>query len=277
MNEQMNEQSDQRVASSIVVIIEWGGKKPSSSWYNRLHSYGLYSRSPKSTDNEFSLLEWRASQRGSSKMESRRGVILQEGLIVVNSLTLAEDIARWAKNENKAALVQIGHMTVSDFTMSERDFAVFDKLQSAVSKRGPKVVGDSGFYAVTCFDDVKTYSIEADSLPVMCPMCGGSNVQSRMGQLHIYQQYSKILGDMDDYWKGTRFSEGVFEVPVLKANDTQFYPVPKENVSIKLPDLDCPKLLHDAQAEPDEYFHLMDVVYCVSTMQPAHRLEVSIP
>jgi len=41
--------------------------------------------------------------------------------------------------------------------MSERDFAVFDKLQSAVSKRGPKVVGDSGFYAVTCFDDVKTY------------------------------------------------------------------------------------------------------------------------
>lgn len=110
--------SDQGSATTIVVVIEWNGKKPSSTFYNRLHSYGLYSRSPKQADQEFSLLEWRASQRGSKKHESSRGVILQEGLIVVNSLTLAEDIARWAKHENKAALVQIGHMTVSDFTMS---------------------------------------------------------------------------------------------------------------------------------------------------------------
>lgn len=269
----MSDQPEKSASTAIVVIIEWNGKKPSSTFYNRLHAYGLYSRQPSSNSEEFSLLEWRANRQGSNKRESKRGLILQEGLIVVNSLTLAEDIARWAKNENKAALVQIGHMTVSDFTMTERDFQVFDKLQQAVSKRGPKVVGDAGSYAVTCFDDVKTYSIQAESLPVMCPTCGGSNVQSRMGQLHIYQQYDERHDDKYLYWMGTRFGEGSFEVPVLKANEVgTFYPTPK-SAKVNLSTMDLSDEFYTSQSAPDDYFHLMDVAYCVSTMQPMHRLE----
>jgi len=43
----MNDQDD-GVLASIIVLVEWGGRKPSSTVYNRLHSYGLYSREPES-------------------------------------------------------------------------------------------------------------------------------------------------------------------------------------------------------------------------------------
>lgn len=274
---QHDQENKKEATTSIVVLIEWGGKKPSSTWYNRLHSYGLYSRQPNTEgDKEFSLLEWRANQHGDRKRESARGVILQEGVLVVSSMTLAEDIACWAKNENKAALVQIGHMTLSSFTMSERDYEVFDKLQRAVSKRGPKSAGETGSYAVTCFDEVKTYAVDLGAMPVMCPMCGGSNVQSRMGQVSVFQMY-KDTGDAKAYWLRTRFSGGSFEVPDMKQNegDGTFYPVPKQIVgNVETPSILLDDAVLDAIAPDDaSQFHLLDVAYCVSKMPATRRLE----
>lgn len=229
---------DNLSSSSIIVVVEWDGQKPSSTFYNRLHEYGLYSKGR--NKEEFSLYQWRSSRRGKGNTESKNGMVLQEGLIVVNSLTLAKDIMYWAKKEG-AAVVQIGYMNLSDFSMSPEDLEHYRKFETVVSRRGPKPESEKGVYVVTCYDEAKSYEIDAHSIPAMCPMCGGSNIQSRMGRLKRYQPFSKAIAAFDTvetYWLRTRFSSGQFEVPVIAdEHDELFAGLPKEIVTAEVPKL----------------------------------------
>lgn len=271
------EPQDEGVLASIVVLIEWGGVKPSSTFYNRLHSYGLYSRMPgdvKESD-EFDLLQWRASRNGDNKREFKRGVILQEGAIMVNNLQLASDIAGWAKQEG-CMFVHIGHMVTKEFKMSERDLVAFQSLQRNVGKRGPKRQAEVGSYAVTCFSEAKTYQVDLEATPFMCPYCSSSNIAARMGQATSFQ--IDFEGTPEEYWKRTRFSTKTFEVPTMIQN-VKGKPVAK-SPKLTVPEIDLPELI----GMPDEvlawketditkYWNLLDVAYCVSQYTNAQRLE----
>lgn len=264
-----------------VVVIEWNGKKPPSSWYNRLHEYGLFSRSPKGGD--VSLLEWRSKQQGKRKSSSNRGVVLQEGLIAVSSATLARDISAWAEKYG-AEHVEVGKMVTTKFSMSEKDFDHYSRLQSRVTKRGPKV-GDKGFYSVTCYDEVKTFVVEYESLPDTCPTCGGSNIQARMGTRPVFPT-EFTDGNPFAYWVDTRFSNGTFEIPELRPSTKEsVIKHPKRQLGSKIGEsLGIYFPSHDGEdgfsmelnkyigKDFGNYAHTHDVAYCVSKMSLKERV-----
>lgn len=262
-------------SSSIVVVVEWDGKKPSSTFYNRLHEYGLYSKGR--DKSEFSLLEWRSTRKGTLKRDSRNGFVLQEGLIVVSNMTLAKDIKYWAEQEG-AELVQIGFLNLADFKMSPKDIEHYNRFTTVVSRRGPKPESEKGVYIVTCYDEAKSYEVDTTSIPVMCPMCHGSNVQSRMGRLPRYQKYNEQIAQFDtveDYWIRTRFSSGQFEVPFIDdGSDDVFANLPKEIVTAELPKLSktLPAPMKEAmQGDSSISDKVFDAAHCVNKMSEQTR------
>lgn len=266
---------DDGVLASIVVLIEWNGKKPSSTWYNRLHAYGLYSREPESDKAEYSLMDWRASRKGHNKSDAHRGLILQEGAIMVSSVQLANDIAGWAKAEG-CSFVHIGHLVTREFSMSASDQRAFESLQKNIGKRGPKRQAEVGQYAVTCMSEVKTYQCDLEATPFGCPYCGGSNIVARMGTINRFQM--DFEGTAEDYWKRTRFASGTFEVPEMIANKLG-KPVAK-SPKLTVPEIDLPNLINlpiSLQERCDEdlqtYWHLLDIAFCVSKYSDVQRLD----
>jgi hypothetical protein len=259
--------------SMIVVIIEWDGRKPKTSFYNRMHEYGLYVRMGAGTEQ--SLLEWRASQRGKKKNAHSYGVVLNESTIAVSSQSLARDIAAWAE-EYGAKMVYTGLMSVTKFVMSDKDHKHFMRMQQSISKRGPKVTSETGVYTVTCFDEVRTFAVDLTSEPVQCPWCGCSNIQTRMGQVQTFHSYQQADCSVGDYWLRTRFASHQFEIPVLKENKLgeAIYPSPKFNVpDVKVPEfVDLPEAMLVRLGEDAEYcFRAYDVAWCVSKMNPMSR------
>ena len=266
---------DAGVLASIVVLIEWGGKKPSSSWYNRLHSYGLYSRQPNNTKDEFSLLEWRATQNGGLKSERHNGMILQEGAIMVSSARLASDIAGWAKAEG-CQFVHIGHMVTKEFSMKESDLKAFQQLQKNVGKRGPKRTTEVGKYVVTCLSEVKSYEVDLEATPFMCPYCRGSNITARMGKANSFQ--IAFEGTPEEYWLRTRFADGSFEIPEMGEN--QPGEVIFKSPKLTVPKQDVPELVNtpsalmdNCSADIQSYWNLLDIAYCVLQFTETQRLD----
>lgn len=265
----------QEATAVFMVVIEWAGKKPPSTFYNRLHEYGLYSRAPK--DTELGVLQWRSNRGGKRKSSSKHGIILQEGLIAVSSMTLAKDIAAWAQDLG-AEVVQVGHMVVSEFQMSDKDQSAFFDLKHAVEKRGPKSKADAGTYTITCLDEVMSYTIETESKPMVCGKCGGSNILSRLGSLPNYQRYDRQYDDeLFSYWKRTRFAGGQFEIPRLLTSSSKIiYPSPKVLTirNIDLPHLQLPEELIDKMdSSIDLAYHIWDVAWCVSRHSFTRRLD----
>jgi len=266
---------DDGVLASIIVLIEWGGKKPSSTWYNRLHQYGLYSRMPESAKEEYSLFDWRASRNGTRKNDEYRGLILQEGAIMVSNVQLATDIASWAKAEG-CVFVHVGHMITKEFSLDERSRNAFETLQKNVGKRGPKRQAEVGQYVVTCFSEVKTYQVDLEAIPFQCPYCGGSNIQARMGKVNVFQ--SAFEGDSVDYWKRTRFASGQFEVPELVKN-VPGKPVAK-SPKLTVPEIEAPVLVdlpdelqEEIRTDLIRYWHLLDLAFCVQRFSKTQRID----
>ena len=266
---------DDGVLASIVVLIEWGGKKPSSTFYNRMHAYGLYSREPESDKAEFSLMDWRASRNGHNKSDAHRGLILQEGAIMVSSVRLANDIAGWAKAEG-CLFVHIGHMVTKEFSMSAKDQKAFEALQKNIGKRGPKRQAEIGKYAVTCMSEVKTYQVDLEATPFMCPYCGGSNIVARMGEVNHFQL--DFEGSPEDYWKRTRFASGSFEIPEMSRNE-KGKPVAK-SPKLTVPEIGLPSLINlpislqeRCSEDIQTYWHLLDIAFCVSQYSEVQRLD----
>lgn len=270
----MSEKQEEKAIYTHLVIFEFGGRKPSSTFYNRLHEYGLYSRGPADRE-EVSLLEWRDSQTGPKKTSGMRGIVIQEGVIAVSSATLAKDIAYWAKREG-APIVWVGDLTLVDFVMSEKDFKRYETIQQSVSKRGPKVEAEAGTYTVTCYDEVATFVIEANSLPWNCPSCGGSNCQARLGQRPVFPDTFDC--SREDYWLRTRFQNSTFEIPILSPQPGVKAPRSTPSVAnLEVPVLDtalATEVFVESFSSVDQFwFSVADTLYCVGRLPASARLQ----
>ena len=267
----MTETKRELDVNSVIVIVEWNGKKPPTSFYNRIHEYGLYSRVAKPSDDEEddsrSLLERRAS---------RHGVIMQEGLFIVETRSLATTIAYWAKRYG-AEVVKIASMNFQEITgdenFGENDLAVLRGLEDKMSKRGPKPAEDHGNYVVTCYDECRTYETECDSPPVMCKYCASHNIQNRRGNRVVYPEVGSE-GTIEKWWKVTRFATGQFEIPETYEPNTNKLPSPVAEIT---PRVDMPKVVIDDNVKSEMgragfYLHLMDVAFCVSKFSDKRRL-----
>jgi len=287
--------------SSIVVMIEWDGKTPPATFYNRLHDYGLYSRRSRfQTKDEIlesgvSLYEWRASQDGKKKNSQTRGIVLQEGMIQCSTASMAAAIKQIAINMN-AKHVVVGNFISSDITMSEKDLAQFMAIETKVSKRGPKARLEQGRYTVTCFDEAMTFEVESDSIPTHCPNCSSVKNDVRLGkQISFSWDFSSPYNnfiedtaceDIFSYWVRTRLSTGKFEVPMIY--DDKVHPLPFRHVGdeieqvpqhivsffyylMKEKDGNIPNIITDMIDTPRSVLKLVDDIYCAGLKSLAER------
>ncbi|MGW8177826.1 MAG: hypothetical protein ACWGQW_03415 [bacterium] len=189
--------------NGYVVLIEWDGKAPPTTWYNRLHDYDLYIRGDGRDDKEESPLARRYS-------EYRNGVVFQEGAIVVHSQSFAHLLAGYAQ-QCGAKTVSVGLMTVEQYIMTDDDSHVFERIVAATSKRGPKSKAGAGTYTVTCFEEGHSVEVDLKEPPQVCPICSGFQITWHKGTRKDVAFSNH--GNAFEYWKDTRFCTGVFEIP----------------------------------------------------------------
>ena len=245
-----------------IILIEWDGAKPPTRWYTTLGRYGLKISGNKDT----SPLTRRASTRG---------VVFQEGTIIVNSDSLARTLASDARTMG-AKTVMIGNIDAKNFQMSEQDKRTLEQITAVTSKRGPKNKTEEGRYIIHCYEEAKTHVIDLREAPVVCPECGSLRIQWRKGEPRKVAPYSDKQS-ITGYWIATRFDEhGRFETPMTYSNS-------------KMPE--CPEVdkfeqgtinnigqvkqfvaTHDHILDPKSMLRAMDCVYCLQRLDDEARL-----
>lgn len=171
-----------------IVVIEWDGERPPTSWYNRLHALAGRVRGDK-------------SETPLARRDDGRGVVMQEGAILCPSESLARTLAFIARDEYGAAAVAIGEASMTTaFTMSREDSAVISRIQKTLGKRGRKPKAEK--WAVTCLEEMRTYDVE-HSRPYQCPHCSGMKIKIRRGDAQTFREPG---GDIFTAWARTRFS-----------------------------------------------------------------------
>lgn len=290
--EQLTEEGEQRAA--IFVAIEWDGNKPPATFYNRLHQYGLYSRRSLEEKNvafesdNASLYHWRSTQNGKKKTETMSGLVLQEGMILVNSASMAEFIMYEAKRLG-AKHVIVGNLSMSDFAIGEQDLRVLDQMHKVVSKRGPKKSAEEGRYVVTCYDEARTYEVLHEAQPIQCPMCNSVKIEVRSGKQYTFTHDPKETNDKGDvtaYWSRTRFAGSNFEVPVFVSltKGKPLAPFPPIEFDKKafiniIASLDIDTTMNSNWyndiwrngTDAIAMMHLLDVMYCAAKKNKAQR------
>lgn len=265
----------ENVKASYVVVIEWNGKKPPTTFYNRLHEYGLWSRDRRSNQerDEVSLMTWRGNRPGSNKSDAKSGLVIQEGMIMVASYGLAQEIALLARKAG-AVFVQVGQMYTSDLHASVPDMEAFEERQMNISKRGPKPIASNGTYCVTCYEEAQTYEVETDMAPMTClhQSCRSTFIVSRFGRLPRFRK-PQDGENLADYWARTRFDTGEFVIPIVNNPEEGSYPAPRQLAKqVTLPKMKLTKALKEAMLlDTALTFRAYDIAYCMSTRSPEAR------
>ena len=179
------------------VVVEWGGSKPPNRYYRRL-----------------ARLTGGASARGNRAALS--GVIVQESVVIVPSLSLAEAVALLV--EDAAADFRLTGVEVWLAPLElrrpdvppevTRRWAALDG-QLSIPGRPPD---EKRAWVVTCFECARAgeVTIRADYSPRQCPHCGGLRVWARPGKLAPVMVTK--TGNLWTHWLQARFSStGHFE------------------------------------------------------------------
>ena len=282
------------------VIVEWGGKKPSMTWYDRLHSMGLYRNEFQDELEEQGILARRAKM-GRKRLdgEQPKGLVIQEGVYLVRSDTFAQRIMHHAKKLG-ATNVITGLMTVSDASISQADMNAISNIVASETKRGRRPSGNAGTYSVTCLDEAITLEVEAEHLPMDCPQCGSIRIQVAKGKVPIYSVPRDTVyagassDDIFKFWKDSRFETDRFVIPIVRyiksGLATEHFRLPKTSfIAVKLPEivaaanLDTPdKLFEDMQVDLRLHMRVLDLLYILSqvdlqqdeNLRSASRIEV---
>lgn len=189
---------------SWIVMLEWDGSKPPSTYYRRLHRLAMRVRG----DKEISAIKRR---------NDGPGVIFQEGCIITPSESLARTIGliakRLADDEDIPLTVQIGQATFEPIRMRPEDRIAMNRIEQTLGKRGrPDMETD---WTIVCMECMTTSQVRA-AHAINCPKCGAMRIRVRAGSPVKLRIPS---GDAFTAWWYTRFtpySGGCWEIPVTK-------------------------------------------------------------
>jgi len=191
----MNTDFDLKTNASYLVAIEWDGKQPPSKWYRRLASFGLRVSGSK----DLGPVERRAT---AFQHEGKivKGVIYQEGTIMVSSYSLARTLAFYAKKQG-ARNVRIAALDVLDtIEQSQQDTQIMQRIENVFGRRGRPPAKHS--WAVSCLECMSLGDQETAAV-VNCHNCGGLRINSRKGHSVTYADPG---GDVVMAWLRTRFA-----------------------------------------------------------------------
>lgn len=251
--------SIQNNKDGYLLLYEWDGKVPPSSWYARLHSYGLWVRGSK----EQSPIDRRASVKG---------FVFQEGAIFVESPTFARLLATHARSYGASNII-IATTSIQHLDVSPKDQEVIDKILHTMSRRGPRPNKHKGSYIVTCFEEARSYQVQSQEEPMVCPTCGSISI--------IYRKGTKLrpvrsAGSVYDQWLAIRFQTGAFEI-CPTATNAVLIDLPSANLSAADTDgLAAARHISDVlSALPrNTIFRAMDIAYCVAYNPPSKKIRI---
>ena len=188
-----------------IVVIEWDGRQPSTTYYNRMHSLGLFVRGgEKKSSGGYteSPLTRRAISDGS--------VVAQEGAVLCASESLARAVAMYAQDDG-AAFVKIGTVDAKTFHASKNDIATYQRIEGVFGRRG-RPTGKKSTWVITCLEEMKSFLHNEEAYAVgRCPHCSGVKINSRPGE-RIALKFPET-GSVFDGWVRHRFAAGAFEQP----------------------------------------------------------------
>ena len=253
----------------ILLVIEWDGKPPVMTWYDKLHRMGIWVQG--GDVNEYpSPLSRRQSITG-RKGGRGNALVIQEGVFLCRNVDVAKELGSLATDYG-ASIKILGNLFVTDFALSQSDIFALDEFKRVTSKRGRKRAEDKGRYVVTCLAEGQTFEAELDAQPVVCPDCGSFRITAHIGQRPVYQPPS---GDMKSYWLRTRFDdEGRFEIPEISKTGNP----PRELAAAAF---EIPALFDEAQflmniAKTEQYksvqLDVLDALYCLTKLGESERM-----
>jgi len=183
-----------------LVLIEWDGAQPPTTYYTALHHLCLRVRG----DKEFAPIVRRAG-------EYNKAVIVQEGAVLVPSESLARQVAHLAEQEG-ARSVMLGNVELREDEnrqLTPNEIEVIRRFNDTFKKRGRPSQRDSEErdWVVTCPECVHTSMVTARKV-IQCPRCGGLRVSARTGSRVTTGRPTNF-----EEWKNTRFRRQVFEIP----------------------------------------------------------------
>lgn len=202
------------MSKSWQVLIEWDGQKPSSTWYRRLERIaGAKVRG----DKTLSPL----ARRENTVEGQNRGLVFQEGAIIVPSESLARTLAAYAlngfpstiKTEEgdefetiiRAKAVQVAKIEYTEIAeLTDEDRRALDRINSVLGRRGRPIPASA--WVVTCLEEGRVFQVNAPHA-IACPECGATYIRARLG---ILPELKDDRGDVVATWIRTRFSSGEF-------------------------------------------------------------------
>ncbi len=202
-----------------VVLIEWDGNKPPTTYYNRLRKElglgvkGKDEQGHLSKKSEWSPnpLERRRNQDGGRLTDGgQESIIFQEGAVMCTSESLARTVFTYASIHG-AKNVQMYSATGVDVYLTAADKIIVESIEEKAGQRGRKsketVKSD---WAVTCYEEQLTTSVSDQYYAISCPYCKGTSVNSVAGDV---PDFKVPEGDTFEVWLRHRFARGFYEVP----------------------------------------------------------------
>jgi len=193
------------------VLIEWDGRKPPTTFYNRVKriaGFHVGKRRKDSTSFEDSPLQRRVNLAGRNTVSTDR-VVFQEGVFLCKSEQLAHEVYQIALGEG-AQTVELYHAEPKEFKLSAEDQHIHDAIEDKLGRRG-RPAGPKETWVCTCLEEAISSQVEEAYHVVSCPSCGCPKIRSRPGEL---SPLALPDGDVVEAWKRNRFASGLFEVPV---------------------------------------------------------------
>lgn len=193
-----------------IVVIEWDGKQPPTTYYNGMRRLHLRVRGNK--DQEPIVRRSR---------DEDHSVIAQEGAVLVESESLARQVAYLA-NESGARSVFVGDVDLQvdapHRVMTQAEIDVVNRFNKAFRQRGRPAEGEreERTWVVSCPECVHTNVLVSETVVIQCPACGGLRAAARVGYRHVFSRYPVNL----DEWKNMHFVEGYFEIPEFHLGET---------------------------------------------------------
>lgn len=195
-----------------ILIIEWDGGRPPTTWYNRLQKLGYKVRGSKET----SPLARRAN--------SSQGVIAQEGALICNSQSEARSLGFLARQLG-AKSIMVGKLETTVMEMTNEDALAIQRIEATLGKRGKPAAGSGEKeWTVTCMDEMTSHYFRGRN-PVNCPHCGSFRITAREGSPATYTDNGAEIGEV---WAWTRFVYGQFEEPQMGEQVDADAPLPPQ-------------------------------------------------
>lgn len=222
-----------------VVIVEWDGAKPPTTFYRRLdaltgkgqgHPVGKWTEAEKAASSVIdrrygdSSISHEVDYKPGSRVRVgglEQGVVIQEGCIICPSKSLAEYIAHYIKfyigpdlayRGEPTPIVAVGKWQMStEIPNSPEVVAMVEAVESKLGARGRKPKASQ--WTTTCLECLEATEIKASRV-VGCPSCNGLRVHARKGSAVTWADDGSPIVEL---WQRTRFFGPHMETAAVEA------------------------------------------------------------